>query len=197
MTLIPTESLGSIPRPEALMNAQRQYDAGQLDADALEAFYDAAVRETITELEATGSPIITDGEQRKAHGFATYSVEGNKNFTLNNGFVLAFIDGHSRQWPQLTKGPFRFACNAYETLAKAKPLTHLPMKQAIISTSALSLFYPPQGIPDYPRETFINDLINEQEKEIRGCFAVGAEKVQMDFTEGLIQQGSFLIALLS
>jgi 5-methyltetrahydropteroyltriglutamate--homocysteine methyltransferase len=58
------------------------------------------------------------------------------------------------------------------------------MKQAIISASALSLFYPPQGIADYPREAFVNDLLDEQEKEIRGCFAAGAERVQIDFTEG-------------
>jgi 5-methyltetrahydropteroyltriglutamate--homocysteine methyltransferase len=31
---------------------------------ALEPFYEAAVRDTIGQFEATGSPVITDGEQR-------------------------------------------------------------------------------------------------------------------------------------
>ena len=41
-----------------------------------------------------------------------------------------------------------------------------------------------QEIPGYPREAFLHDLLNEQEKEIRACFAAGAAKVQIDFTEG-------------
>jgi 5-methyltetrahydropteroyltriglutamate--homocysteine methyltransferase len=34
----------------------------------------------------------------------------------------------------------------------------VPVKQAVISPSALSLMYPDQGIPGYTREEFINDF---------------------------------------
>ncbi|MGB0127907.1 MAG: cobalamin-independent methionine synthase II family protein [Rhodocyclaceae bacterium] len=183
MPTLPTETIGSIPRTAALMEAQRRFDAGEIDSAALEAFYDEAVRATIRELEATGSPIITDGEQRKTHSFATYCVEGQPNFAAD-GLSIPFQDGHIRQLPRLTAGPFRFARYAYDSLASARRHSRLPMKQAIISASAMSLFYPPQGIPDYSRDAFIGDLLDEQEKEIRGCFAAGAEKVQIDFTEG-------------
>lgn len=44
--------------------------------------------------------------------------------------------------------------------------------------------YPAEGIEGYPREQFIDDLINEHEAEIRRCLALGAHKVQVDFTEG-------------
>jgi methionine synthase II (cobalamin-independent) len=54
----------------------------------------------------------------------------------------------------------------------------------VISPSALSLMYPPEGIADYPRERFIADLLAEHETEIRRCLAGGAHKVQIDFTEG-------------
>lgn len=179
---IPTEAIGSLPRSERLMRAQRHYDAGELDEQAITHEYELAVCETIRELEATGSTIISDGEQGKVHGFATYSVEGRENFA-RDGLVIPFQDGHIRQLPRLTSGPFRFARYAYESLIFAKKHAHLPMKQAIISASALSLFYPEQAIPDYPREEFLKDLLNEQEKEIQGCFAAGASKVQIDFTE--------------
>jgi hypothetical protein len=43
---------------------------------------------------------------------------------------------------------------------------------------------PKENLPGYSREEFINDLLSEHEKEIRGCFAKGAQKVQIDFTEG-------------
>ncbi|WP_144981581.1 cobalamin-independent methionine synthase II family protein [Halomonas sp. C22] len=181
--ILPTESIGSIPRSEKLMEAQRRFDAGDIDKPTMEAFYYEAIQQTIRELEATGSPIITDGEQRKSHSFATYSVEGGKNFAPD-GLEIPFSDGHVRRLPRLTAGPFRYALSAADTLSLSMPLTSLPMKQAIISASALSLMYPVNELEGYDRETFLNDLIDEQEKEIRGCFDVGAQKVQIDFTEG-------------
>lgn len=183
MSAIPTEAIGSIPRTAALQEAIRRFGADSGDASA-EALYEQAVRETMAALEATGSTIISDGEQRKTHSFATYCVEGGGDNFAPDGIVIPFQDGHVRQLPRLTRGPFRFVRYAHQTLALAKPHAHVPMKQAIVSVSAMSLFYPPAGILDYPREQFIEDLLNEQEKEIRGCFAAGAAKVQMDFTEG-------------
>jgi 5-methyltetrahydropteroyltriglutamate--homocysteine methyltransferase len=58
------------------------------------------------------------------------------------------------------------------------------VKQAVISPSALSLLYPQGGIEAYPREAFINDLIDETEADIRRCLSGGAHNVQIDFTEG-------------
>jgi 5-methyltetrahydropteroyltriglutamate--homocysteine methyltransferase len=60
----------------------------------------------------------------------------------------------------------------------------LPLKQAVIAPSALSLLYPGSGIKDYPREAFLEDLLVESAKDIRSCFEAGAETVQLDFTEG-------------
>ncbi len=57
------------------------------------------------------------------------------------------------------------------------------MKQAVISSSAISLLYPQEGIAGYSREQFINDLINEAEADIRKCLDGGAYNVQIDFTE--------------
>jgi 5-methyltetrahydropteroyltriglutamate--homocysteine methyltransferase len=69
-------------------------------------------------------------------------------------------------------------------VAAAKLLTGLPVKQAVISASALSLLYPQTGIPGYSRSAFLKDLVDEAELDIRRAFAAGAESVQIDFTEG-------------
>jgi 5-methyltetrahydropteroyltriglutamate--homocysteine methyltransferase len=61
---------------------------------------------------------------------------------------------------------------------------HVPVKQAVISPSALSLLYPSGEIPGYSREQFILDLLHEHETEVRSCLRKGAHKVQIDFTEG-------------
>jgi 5-methyltetrahydropteroyltriglutamate--homocysteine methyltransferase len=178
--IIPTEPIGSIPRPLKLIEAISWCGRAH---PSLEPLYEEAVRDTIKHFETTGSPVITDGEQRKYHNFATYCVEGLPNIAPD-GFTLRFAAGHTRRLPRLTGGPFRFLTYGYDFLERAMKYAHVPVKQAVISPSALSLMYPPESLPGYPREEFIEDLVREHEKEIRGCLAKGAHKVQIDFTEG-------------
>ena len=178
--VIPTEPIGSIPRPPELIRALEQYGPEDPRLDAL---YEAAVKDTVEKLEATGSPVVTDGEQRKYHNFWTYSVHGAAN-TSPEGFVIPFAAGHTRRMPRLTRGPFRYQRHADTYLDVARRYAKAPLKQAVISPSALSLMYPAEGIPGYSRDEFIHDLLAEHEKEIRACFAMGAVKVQVDFTEG-------------
>jgi 5-methyltetrahydropteroyltriglutamate--homocysteine methyltransferase len=85
--------------------------------------------------------------------------------------------------PRLTAGPFRYLRRADGYLEVAARYARMPLKQAVISPSALSLLYPAEGIPDYSREEFISDLLNEHESEVRRCLELGAHKVQIDFTE--------------
>ena len=177
---IPTEPIGSLPRPPALLEAVGR---GSSEDPALEPLYEAAIRDTIERLEATGSPVITDGEQRKYHNFWTYAVHGLPN-TAPDGFKIPFKAGHTRRMPRLTQGPFRYKRYADEYLDAARQYTHRPIKQAIISPSAMSLMYPAEGIPGYSREQFIDDLLGEHEREIQRCLQKGAYKVQIDFTEG-------------
>jgi 5-methyltetrahydropteroyltriglutamate--homocysteine methyltransferase len=176
---IPTEPIGSIPRPPELIEA---VNAGNILDPNLDPNYEDAVKNTIERFEATGSPIITDGEQRKFHNFWTYSVFGLPN-TAPDGFRIPFSAGHVRRMPRLTAGPFRYKRYAYSYLDVALKYAHRPLKQAVISPSALSLMYPADAIPGYSRDEFIEDLLSEHEKEIRGCLSKGAAKVQIDFTE--------------
>jgi len=177
---IPTEPIGSIPRPLGLIDAVAKCNS---EDPALDPLYDAAIRDTIARFEATGSPVITDGEQRKYHNFWTYSVHGLPN-TAPDGFKIPFSAGHTRRMPRLTAGPFRYRRLADSYLDVALRYAHVPVKQAVISPSALSLMYPAEGLEGYSREQFIDDLLRQHETEIRRCLARGAYKVQIDFTEG-------------
>ena len=178
--MIPTEPIGSIPRPLELIDAIRE--RGGADP-ALEPLYEEAIRDTIERFEATGSPVITDGEQRKYHNFWTYCVQGLTN-TAPDGFKIPFTAGHTRRMLRLTGGPFHYQRSADTYLEAALRYAHVPVKQAVISPSALSLMYPAGEIPGYSREEFIDDLLREHETEIRNCLQKGAHKVQIDFTEG-------------
>ena len=179
---IPTEPIGSIPRPPELIAARQALQEGRMSAGEFARVAGVALLDTIRLFEETGSPVITDGEQSKS-SFATYPLEGLSNLAPD-GVVIPFEDGHTRQLPRLTSGPFRYGVHAATYLAAAKRLTTLPVKQAVISASALSLLYPTSEIPGYPREAFLSDLVNEAVADIRGCFAQGADSVQIDFTEG-------------
>ena len=178
---IPTEPIGSIPRPPELMKAAQELAAGRIRPDAYRAVVDRAVRETIELFEATGSPVITDGEQGKP-SFATYPIDGLPNLAPD-GVVIPFADGHVRQLPRLTAGPFRYRTHADSYLEAALRHAHVPVKAAVISASALSLLYPQDGIEGYSRDAFLLDLVREATADIRGCLEGGAHKVQIDFTE--------------
>src|SRR3954471_18043872 len=168
--VIPTEPIGSIPRPRALIEAVSKTDS---DDPKLDPLYDAAIRDTIARFEETGSPVISDGEQRKYHNFWTYSVHGLPN-TAPDGFKIPFSAGHVRRMPRLTSGPFRYRRLADSYLDVAQRYAHRPLKQAIISPSALSLMYPAEGIDGYSPEQFIDDLLDQNEMEIRRLLDKGA-----------------------
>jgi 5-methyltetrahydropteroyltriglutamate--homocysteine methyltransferase len=179
--IIPTEPIGSIPRPLQLIEAVTAL--GDNSDPRLNPLYEDAVRDTIERFEATGSPVITDGEQRKYHNFWTYCVHGLGNIAPD-GLRIPFAAGHTRHMPRLTAGPFRYGRYADDYLEIAMRYARAPVKQAVISPSALSLMYPVEGIPGYPREEFIDDLLREHETEVRRCLQKGAHCVQIDFTEG-------------
>ena len=179
---LPTEPIGSIPRPAELIRAWSDHHAGRLSAEGFQKIMDNALLDTIRRFEETGSPVITDGEQTKS-SFATYPLDGASDLAPD-GVIVPFKDGHTRQLPRLTRGPFRYATHASTYLAAAKRLTGLPVKQAVISASALSLLYPDSGIPGYSRDAFLTDLVGEAVDDIRQCLDQGADSVQIDFTEG-------------
>ncbi|MFF7969493.1 5-methyltetrahydropteroyltriglutamate--homocysteine methyltransferase [Streptomyces sp. NPDC007903] len=180
--MIPTELIGSIPRTPELLAAISDLKAGRNDGAAFARVQDRAVRETVEALEATGSPVVTDGEQAKP-SFLTYPVEGLSDLDAD-GAVIPFADGHTRRLPRLTSGPFRYKTYAEQYLRAAKAHARVPVKQAVAAPSALSLLYPQGGIAGYPREQFLKDLVSEAETDIRGCLDAGAHVVQLDFEEG-------------
>ncbi len=192
MNNLPTEPVGSLPRPAALQAMIEKVDKGECSMEELRKEQDKAVEDSLRRFEATGSPIISDGEQR-ASSFATYpladtlggtGLANNLAPTGGQNFAI-FADGHHRQLPRLTGGPFAYQTYAADYLSKARSLTKANMKQAVIAPSMLALLYPlDTQLEGYSREQFYADLVDEAEKDIRKAFAAGATRVSVDFTEG-------------
>jgi len=190
-TGIPTEPVGSLPRPSKLQAAYADYDAGTISKDDLEKEQDAAVKDSIERQEATGQPINSDGEQRWS-SFATYPIADTlagtglaPNLGPGGQFFAIFADGHGRQLPKLTGGPLKYNYYAADALAKSLPYATKPLKQAVIAPSMLALLYPLNDpVPGYAREAFEEDIVQECVTDIRKAFEAGAAMVSIDFTEG-------------
>src|SRR3954452_11051024 len=140
-TGIPTEPVGSLPRPAKLQEAYAAYDAGKISQAQLEAEQDEAVKDSIARGEATGAPIVSDGEQRWS-SFATYAITDTlagtglaPNLGPGGQFFAIFADGHGLQLPKLTGGPLKYNFYAADTLAKSMQYATKPMKQAVIAPS--------------------------------------------------------------
>src|ERR1043165_864262 len=106
-TGIPTEPVGSLPRPSRLQQAYAQYDVGEITHEQLETEQDNAVRDSIEHQEQTGAPIISDGEQRWS-SFATYAIADTLAGTgladhlagAGGQYFAIFSDGPSPQFPR-------------------------------------------------------------------------------------------------
>jgi methionine synthase II (cobalamin-independent) len=189
--LIPTEPVGSLPRPMKLQEAYAAYDQGKIKKEELEREQDVACLDSIKRMEATGAPIVSDGEQRMS-SFATYPLTDTlagtglaEHLAADGQYFAIFTDGHHRQLPRLTGGPFRYKTYAAEFTEKAMKMATKPLKQAVIAPSMLALLYPlDDEVKGYSRDQFLSDLCDECEKDIRQAFQAGAKRVSIDFTEG-------------
>ena len=155
-----------------LQQAFADYDASKIQLEDLVKAQDKAVEDSLLNMAKAEERLITDGEQRVS-SFATYPIIdtlGGKglasNLQADGQYFAIFDDGHHRQLPRLTSGPFKYRTYAYENFKKSLAFAQgHAMKQAVIAPSMLYLLYPLNGtIEGYPKEEFVKDLINEARK---------------------------------
>jgi methionine synthase II (cobalamin-independent) len=174
-----------------LQDAYEDYDQGKISFADLEAEQDKAAEDSIKRLERTGEDLVTDGEQRES-SFATYPITDTlagtglaEHLAGDGQYFAIFDDGHHRQLPRVTEGPFRYKHFASEYVEKNTKIAKHGVKQAVISPSMMMLLYPlEEELPGYSREQFLDDVVDQCEKDIRRCFDAGARRVSIDFTEG-------------
>ena len=130
---IPTELVGSLPRP---MKLQEAYPGLRRRQDRLRrSCRPSRTRRPRTRSSAsrqTGVDVVTDGEQRES-SFATYPITDTlagtglaDNLAGDGQFFAIFDDGHHRQLPRLTGGPFRYKTYASEFVEKNKAIATEP-----------------------------------------------------------------------
>ncbi len=95
---IRAEHIGSLVRPPELLAARRDHLAGIIDARALRAAEDAAIRDAVKLQEDLGYRAVTDGEFRRASysdSFTTSGIRGIRmEMTEDEGWRASSAHGH-------------------------------------------------------------------------------------------------------
>ncbi|KAI4272465.1 MAG: hypothetical protein LQ337_005281 [Flavoplaca oasis] len=203
---IPTEVVGSLPRPQCKCShnqsrltrfADDENDRDQTYRKPMLSMPEPSIKTLWSPLRTRLPKIQSEEWPKQArHCFQTANNAFNPLRPTPSPTPLAprashfaiFDDGHHRQLPRLTSGPFKYKIYAYGSFKTGAPYaegTGNAMKSAVMAPSLLYLLYPLNGnVEEYSKEQFVKDLVNECEKDIRRCFEAGAERVSIDFTEG-------------
>jgi 5-methyltetrahydropteroyltriglutamate--homocysteine methyltransferase len=177
---IPTSVVGSVTRPVWLIEARKAFDRGELDRNELNRLNDYAAELTIKELEKTGLDEISDGEQRRTNFFEylTEAVEGFESHRIPLQF------GAETYWEPVLTGRIRWQDPAaVKELAFSKKFTDKPVKVALPAITRLLRFYPSEGIPQYSRDRFTEDLIRLLRFEHRSLLDAGVSSIQIDWPD--------------
>ena len=142
--IIPTEPIGSIPRPIPLIKAVAD---GKIADPNLDPLYEAAVKDTIERFEATGSPVITDGEQRKFQNFWTYSVHGLAN-------TAPLLPGNVGVYQGAALGALAIAGYSGSHAVAASLMTPLVVTLATLTAALVGLALYGNRVPQLSRAAF-------------------------------------------
>ena len=186
------EHIGSLVRPQKLVDARRAFEAKQLDANSLRAIEDDAIREVVKLQEDLGLQMVTDGEFRRASYSDSFTVQGIKGISIemtdDKGYEADAKAGHrmARRIPRVVSklewaGPqnandFKFL-KAATTKSTGKitipgpAYVHYRAGRANISKDVY---------PDI--DNFWSDLVTAYHKELQSLYDAGCTYVQIDET---------------
>ena len=92
------EHIGSLLRPQNLLDARRRHGAGEIDVAELRACEDEAIRDVVALQEKAGLQVVTDGEFRRgtySDSFTTSGITGISNLeTEEAGWTKSKTHGH-------------------------------------------------------------------------------------------------------
>ncbi|HXF87584.1 MAG TPA: 5-methyltetrahydropteroyltriglutamate--homocysteine S-methyltransferase [Xanthobacteraceae bacterium] len=200
LNTIRTDVVGSLLRPQAVIDARARFDAGTLDAADLRAVEDEAVRAAVALQENVGLDVVTDGEIRRLN-FQDSFGEAVEGFDASRSTLAAYVkrvEGGTalRRWevPLHEKGTaiahrrpvvsrlklrrnialeeYRFVASVAKTPAKVSLIGPDRIAQRFDHAASKSI-YPTM-------DEFLADVVAIEREMIRGLVAAGCRYVQID-----------------
>ena len=185
------DHVGSLIRPQSVLDARDAFEAGKIDAAALRAAEDKAIAAVVARQEALGLEVVTDGEFRRttySDSFTTSGITGIKvELTEPEGWTKSDAHGHrtARRIPAVVErigwaGP-RNSTDFAVTKAAAKVTTKITLPgPAYIHYRAGRDNISRAVYPDL--DQFWADLVAAYHEELRSLFNAGCRYVQIDET---------------
>jgi 5-methyltetrahydropteroyltriglutamate--homocysteine methyltransferase len=179
------EHIGSLLRPQELLEARRAHRDGGLSDEELRAVEDRAIEDAIRLQEEVGLQAITDGEFRRAIYFGHFAsavsgfedMEAEIAFTDESGgrmkYVTSVVTGKLARTRSIVGDDFDFV----------RARTSRTPKVTLPSPSAQHYFRYREGVSDraYPDlDEFFADLASVYREELADLHGRGATYVQLD-----------------
>ena len=177
--------VGSLLRPQYLLDAREQLERGELTPAAFKAIEDRAVDEAVALQEAAGLDVITDGEMRR-YAFYGHLVEALEGFDKYAGWSITFRDGEGHEAnlkrPVVVEKLKWRRQMAVEEFTYLRGRTRAQVKVTLLSAQQAAAYYDPERSKGAyaTRDAYLADLVDFTRREIDELRRLGCEYVQID-----------------
>ncbi len=191
------DHVGSLLRPQSLIDAFLGRGRGEIDEDTLAAAQDAAIREVVARQEALGLPVVSDGEYRRLNWQVSFSeVEGWDQW---EGSWRAFMASPSNVMEGEKPGTrgadavehFKAPATGKLALKRNAPLEEYLFLNSVAATPAKVMLMGPDRVaqmcdiensaPRYTdRQAFLDDVAAIQNRMVGEIVKAGCPYVQLD-----------------
>ena len=191
------DHIGSLLRPQSLIDAFLESGRGEIDSSELEGLQDDAIREVVRKQEAAGLPVITDGEYRRLNWQVSFSRVGGWDQWQNawNAFMANPMAMFAGEKPG-TRGAdavekFKSPASARLSLEENFPLQEFRFLRSTTGKPAKAMLMGPdrvsqmcdtgRSIEQY-RDTdrFLADVVHVQKRMVSELVEAGCKYVQLD-----------------
>jgi 5-methyltetrahydropteroyltriglutamate--homocysteine methyltransferase len=187
-----TDVVGSLLRPQALLDARERFEQGELEPAEFKRIEDAAVDAAVARQEQAGLEVVTDGEMRRLsfQSGLPDAVEGFGEVPLD-AYLWGEWHGDEQVGDRATERPPRLGVR--EPLRRrrhiaAEELTYLRGRTSRIAKITLTspslyanLWSPELSLDAYPTlDSFLEDVVEIMRDEVRELARLGATYLQLD-----------------
>lgn len=179
--LFPTSVIGSLPRPQWVIDLVNERETGRLDEAQFQSALDPAAQFAIAMQEHAGIDIITDGEWRRRTYFTGFSraVSGFAPDVIE----VTLLNGNKARWPGIVSKLEYLSPIAVDEVRFVKAHTKRKVKATLPSPYMITRwFYDPDASRDaYPtRESLLEDAADILRRELAALRDEGVDIVQFD-----------------
>ena len=182
---IRAEVVGSLLRPDYLVAARKQLEAGEIDPPSFKKLEDRAVDEAMAAQVGAGIDVITDGEQRR-YAFFGHLVDAMAGFDKFGGWAIPFRDEKGEQLvfqrPVVVEKLRPLRSMAAEDFTYLRAKTDTPVKVTMISAQQAAAYYDPDKSKGaYPtRDAYLADIVDLSRREVDELVRLGCTYIQID-----------------